>query len=305
MILITEFMDADAVESLQSRHLTRFEPDLADRPNNLVETIKPVEVLIVRNRTQVTAEVIAAAPKLRVIGRLGVGLDNIDLEACAARGIEVITAQGANARSVAEYVVTCAIMLLREAYMSRDDLLAGNWPRQVCGRGREVHGTWLGLVGFGQTARETARIARGLGMEVWAFDPFLSDDSPMWDGARRVALDPLLEGCDVISLHVPLNRETHHLIDAQSLSRMKEGSILINAARGGIVDERALAEAMRSGQIAGAALDVFETEPLSADDAKTFRGLSNLILTPHIAGVTKDSNARVSALIAKLVLERL
>ena len=305
MILITEFMDADAVESLQSRHLTRFEPDLADRPNNLVETIKPVEVLIVRNRTQVTAEIIAAAPKLRVIGRLGVGLDNIDLEACAARGIEVITAQGANARSVAEYVVTCAIMLLREAYMSRDDLLAGNWPRQACGRGREAHGTRLGLVGFGQTARETARIARGLGMEVWAFDPFLSEDSPMWDGARRVALDPLLEGCDVISLHVPLNRETHHLIDAQSLSRMKEGSILINAARGGIVDERALAEAMRSGQIAGAALDVFENEPLSAVDAKTFRGLSNLVLTPHIAGVTTDSNARVSALIAKLVLERL
>ena len=195
-------------------------------------------------------------------------------------------------------------MLLRNAHSARSELLAGHWPRETCSLGREASGHRLGLVGFGQTAREMARIARRLDMEAVAHDPFLSDGSPARDGITHLLLDDLLGQSDVVSLHVPLNEDTYRLINARRLALMRSGSVLVNASRGGVVDETALANAMRTGHIAGAALDVFETEPLSAEAAGRFRGLSNLVLTPHIAGVTRDSNARVSALIAKLVLER-
>ena len=304
MILITEFMDADSVRTLESRCPTLYEPELADHPDAIVDRLPGVNALIVRNRTQVTSEFIAAAPDLRIVGRLGVGLDNIDLDACAARNVEVIPATGANARSVAEYVVTCAFMLLRNAYLARSEILAGHWPRDRCSLGHEAGGRRLGLVGFGQTARETARLARGLDMNVLACDPFLSDAAPEWRGATPMLLDDLLGQSDVVSLHVPLTEDTHHLINARRLALMRPGSVLVNASRGGVVDETALANAMHAGHIAGAALDVFETEPLSAEAAGRFRGLSNLVLTPHVAGVTRDSNARVSKLIADLVLER-
>ena len=305
MILITEFMDTDAVRTLGSRRPTLYEPELANHPDAIVDRLPGVNALIVRNRTQVTAKLIAAAPDLRVIGRLGVGLDNIDLDACAARNVEVIPAAGANARSVAEYVVTCAFLLLRNAYLAHSEILAGHWPRDRCSLGHEAGGRRLGLIGFGNTARETARLAHGLDMEVLACDPFLSGASPVWDGATPMSLDDLLGHSDVVSLHVPLNEDTYHLINARRLALMRPGSVLVNASRGGVVDETALANAMRAGHIAGAALDVFETEPLPAEAARRFRGLNNLVLTPHIAGVTRDSNARVSELIAKLVLERI
>ncbi len=305
MILITEFMDAGSVRMMESSHPTFYDPELADRPGAIQDRLPGVVALIVRNRTRVTAELLAKAPDLRIVGRLGVGLDNIDLEACTARNVEVIPATGANARSVAEYVVACVLMLLRNAFLARSETLAGHWPRERCSLGHETGGRRLGLVGFGQTARTTARLARGLDMEVLAFDPFLSDASPLWDGATPMPLGELLGQSDVVSLHVPLNEDTYHLINARRLDLMRPGSVLINASRGGVVDETALANAMHSGHIAGAALDVFEAEPLSAEAAGRFRGLDNLVLTPHIAGVTRDSNARVSALIAKLVLERI
>ncbi|MCY4137806.1 MAG: 3-phosphoglycerate dehydrogenase, partial [Rhodobacteraceae bacterium] len=202
MILITEFMDAGSVRMMESSHPTLYDPDLADHPDDILDRLPGVVALIVRNRTQVTAELLAAAHDLGIVGRLGVGLDNIDLEACVARGVEVIPATGANARSVAEYVITCAFMLLRNAYSARSELLAGHWPRENCSLGREAGGHRLGLVGFGQTARETARLARGLDMEVIALDPFPSDASPAWDGIRPAPLDRLLGRSDVVSLHV-------------------------------------------------------------------------------------------------------
>ena len=264
-----------------------------------------IRALIVRNRTKVTADLLDAAPDLKVVGRLGVGLDNIELEACTSRGVEVIPATGANTLSVAEYVVTNALMLLRGAYTARDAMLSGTWPRAACGAGREANGRQLGLVGYGAIARETARLARPLGMKIAAFDPHLPADDPAWAEATRCDFDTLLEGSDVLSLHVPLTEATRHMIDADAISRMPQGAVLINAARGGIVDEAALATSLRDGHLAGAALDVFETEPLTKDAAQMFDGLGNLILTPHIAGVTEDSNTRVSAMIADEVLKRL
>lgn len=163
-------------------------------------------------------------------------------------------------------------------------------------------GSTLGLVGFGAIARETARRARALDMKVAAFDPHLASDAPEWAGVtRHESLDALIASSDVISLHVPLTEATHHLIDAAALSRMKADAVLINASRGGTVDEEALAEVLRQGRLAGAMLDVFEQEPLPAGSA--LEGVPNLILTPHIAGVTHESNARISQMTADAVRE--
>lgn len=304
MILITEFMDQTAVQYLMSKAHVIYSPDLADRQSDIPAMLSEVQALIVRNRTQVTAELLDAAPALTVVGRLGVGLDNIHQTACADRGVAVIPATGANNVSVAEYVVTSALVLLRNAYQATDRMLEGHWPRQHCA-GREVSGKTLALVGYGATARQTSDRAGALGLEVCAHDPFIPADDPAWQGVASLSLNDLLQTADIVSLHVPLSGKTRHLINADSLSLMKPDSVLINAARGGIVDEDALAEALRVGHLAGAALDVFETEPLTAEAAEKFRGLQNLILTPHIAGVTQESNVRVSWTIAEAVLETL
>lgn len=304
MILITEFMDEAAVERLTAAHPTCYAPQLADRPEELAARVNGIQALIVRNRTQVTAKLLDAASRLKVVGRLGVGLDNIDLDACNALGVEVIPAIGANTLSVAEYVVSNALVLLRGAYQANARMLAGDWPRADCS-GREAAGRRLGLIGFGANGQETARLARALGMQIMAFDPMLPPEHPAWQGVRAASLDEVMEQADVISLHVPLTDQTRHMINADRLAQMKTGAIVINAARGGVIDDAALAKALHRGQIAGAALDVFETEPLTRDAAQIFAGIQNLILTPHIAGVTNDSNIRVSAMIADHVLDRL
>jgi (S)-sulfolactate dehydrogenase len=241
-------------------------------------------------------------PKLRVVGRLGVGLDNIDVAACKARSVKVIPATGANDLSVAEYVITSALMLLRGAYMRSADVAVGDWPRQAM-MGRELAGKTIGLVGYGSIAREVAWRAHMMGMQIVAYDPYLMADHPGWQIARNVSLDAVLELSDVVSLHTPLTDATRNMIDAKALSGMKPDAILVNAARGGIVDETALAEALKADKLGGAALDVFETEPLTAEAGAKFKGLANLVLTPHIAGVTDESNERVSHLIADKILE--
>ena len=296
-IVITEFMDDAAVAELAADFDVLYDAGLADRPEALGDLAADARGLIVRNRTQVRGALLESCRRLEVVGRLGVGLDNIDVEACRARGIAVCPATGANDLAVAEYVIAGVLMLLRGAYGASAAVAAGEWPR---GRliGGEIAGRRLGLIGFGGIARETAKRATALGMIVLAHDPYVADDDPAWQelGVARAALEPLLASCDAISLHVPLDATTRHLIDATALRRMREDAVLINAARGGVVDEQALADALRGGRLAGAMLDVFETEPLPAGSA--LAGVPNLILTPHIAGVTLESNVRVSARVA-------
>ncbi len=303
-IVICEFMDAGAVAQLQSRYDTLYDPGLVDRPQELAEAVRSARALVVRNRTQLRGDLLAAARKLICVGRLGVGLDNVDMEACAARKIAVCPASGANDLSVAEYVLTNALILLRGAYLSSHQVAAGNWPRQEL-IGREISGKVLGLVGYGSIARETARRAMAFRMDIAAFDPYLADDHPDWDSARRCDLDTLLSTSDVVSLHVPLTAETRHMIGKLQLEAMKPQAVLINAARGGIVDEIALAEAMQSGHLAGAALDVFDNEPLDADSGARFAGIRNLILTPHIAGLTEESDMRVGSVTVSNVMRHL
>ncbi len=305
-IVITEFMDEAAVADLARSHDVLYDPALVDKPEALHAALASARALIVRNRTQVRPALLADAPHLACVGRLGVGLDNIDLPACAARSIAVYPATGANDVAVAEYVIASALILLRGAYAATAAVAEGQWPRNAL-MGREISGSVLGLVGFGAIARETALRAKGMGMEIIAHDPFVPDAHPAWTRfhTQSVALAELLQRADIISLHVPLTEGTRNIVNATSLASMKPGAILINAARGGVVDEAALAAALRGKKLGGAALDVFELEPLDAGRGAIFAGCPNLILTPHIAGVTVESNTRVSWLIARKVTEHL
>lgn len=303
-IIITEFMDEAAVERLKAAHQTHYDPALVDDTAALGKMVSDAKALIVRNRTQVRGGLLESAAALSCVGRLGVGLDNIDVPACKARGIDVYPATGANDLSVAEYVITTAQALLRGAYSGTAAVVAGDWPRQAM-IGRELAGKTMGLIGFGSIARQVAGRALALGMDVVAYDPHLLADDPAWSHVRNVSLDGMADLADVVSLHVPLVESTRHVINLAFLKAMKPSAIVINAARGGVVDDAALALALSEGEIGGAALDVFEVEPLTAEAGAKFAGLSNFIATPHIAGVTTESNVRVSHLIADLVLARL
>ncbi len=300
-IVISEFMDEQAVSLLTQHFDVRYDPSLVERPVDLENALASANALIVRNRTQVTAALISGASSLAVVGRLGVGLDNIDVDACAAREIAVIPATGANAQAVAEYVITAALILLRAAYDSTRAVANGSWPRAQLSEGRELAGKTLGLIGFGGIGRLTSRLARALGMRVIAHDANIPSDAIVWqqENATSAAIGRVLSEADVVSLHVPLTASTRNLIDARQLSMMKRDAILINTSRGGIVDETAVAAALRANNLGGAALDVFEHEPLAAGSPLV--DCPRLLLTPHIAGITRESNVRVSMLIAEKV----
>ena len=300
-IVICEFMEDSAVASLAARLDVVYDRDLCDRRDELLTQLADADAIIVRNRTQVDARLLHAAPRLLVVGRLGVGLDNIDTDACAAKGIDVIPAAGANAQAVAEYVIGTAMLLLRTAYQASGAVGDGKWPRTALSNGREIAGKTLGVIGFGSIGRLTGRLGRALGMRVQGYDPQLPVGSPVWvaEHATPLSLDLVIAQSDVVSLHVPLTKETRHLMDARRLARMRPDAVLVNTARGGVVDEAAVAAALRAGTLGGAALDVFVAEPLPA--GSPLAGCPNLILTPHIAGVTRESNVRVSTLIATKV----
>lgn len=304
-IVISEFMDERAVAQLRAGHDVLYDPKLVDDAPRLLAEAAGAEVLIVRNRTQVRGAVLDALARCKVVGRLGVGLDNIDVPGCEARGMKVIPATGANALSVAEYVVATAMLLLRGAYQHSAVVAEGGWPRTGLSNGREAAGKTLGLVGYGSIGQLTARMARAIGMQVVAFDAMMDSEHPAFaDGIARCAgLEEVIITSDVVSLHVPLVDSTRQLFNAERIGSMKRGAVLINTARGGIVDELALAAALKSGHLGGAAIDVFETEPLPA--SAHFQGCPNLVLTPHVAGVTAEGNERVSFMIAQKVLESL
>lgn len=302
-IVITEFMDDTVAAELVKNRDVLYDKNLVDRPEDLLREASQCRGLIVRNRTQVTAELLDRCPNVKVVGRLGVGLENIDLAACKARGVEVCPARGANAVSVSEYVIGMMLMLLRGLHLTTAPVIAGSWPRNAF-IGREAAGSVFGLVGFGDIARHAAARASALGMEVLAYDPFVHAEDPVWRDmrVRRVELPELLETADVISLHVPFTDATRNLIDKAAIARMKDDAILINTARGGIVDEDALVAALKGGALGGAALDVFAGEPITAESGARFEGVPNLVLSPHIAGPTHQSNRWTSVLTVRNVL---
>lgn len=301
-VVVSEFLPERHVDRLRQSYEVVYDPDLYGARARLLGELSDADAVFIRNRTKVDDELIGSAPNLRVVGRLGVGLDNIDLPGCELAGIQVIPAVGGNAVSVAEYVMGAMLLLVRGVYAMTPSMTAGEWPRQGHAFGRELLGKTLGLVGLGSIAREVAVRGAAFGMEVVAFDPFLAGDDAIWEAVGRVELETLLTESDVVSLHVPLEEATRGLIDAPALAMMKPTAILINTSRGGIVDEPALAAALRRGSIGGAALDVFASEPLGPEPAAMFAGIDNLVLTPHLAGNTEESVERVAGMIVERVI---
>jgi len=284
-IVITEFMDEGPVEELKAKYDVHWDKTLCDKPDEIKALLGDAVALIVRNRTKVTDDILKAGPKLKVLGRLGVGLDNVDVPACERHGVAMM-------------------MLLRGSFYSREGILAGKWPRNE-NVGLEARGRTLGLLGFGMIGCSAARMACGLEMKVIAHDPHVPGDASGWQYAQNVSFEDLIARSDILSVHVPLVPETRGIIDAAAMAGMKKGSILINTARGGIIDEDDLIAALKSRQIGGAALDVFADEPLSVETAAKFSDAPNLILTPHISGVTVESSAAISTITVDNVLKEL
>ncbi|MBT8097821.1 MAG: hydroxyacid dehydrogenase [Gammaproteobacteria bacterium] len=303
-IVICEFMDEAIAMDVLKEFDVLYDSSLVDDRPALLASLAEARAIIVRNRTQVDAELLDHAPRVEAVGRLGVGLDNIDLDLCKARNVTVYPATGANDLAVAEYAISAALLLLRGVWQASSEVIAGKWPRATS-MGREASGKRFGLIGFGSIARQVASRAKALGMHVCAYDPYLPQEQSAGSGIEFVSFRGIAETCDVVSTHVPLTSETHNLIDVEFIRSMRARAILINTARGGVVDESAVIEALREGRLGGAALDVFESEPLDDESGAAFAGVPNLLLTPHIAGITEEANQRVSLVTAENVRRHL
>lgn len=268
----------------------------------LMEELPRAHALVVRSETKVTAELLSIGPQLKVIGRAGIGVDNIDVEAATWRGIAVLNAPAANTVSAAEHAIGMLLALVRRIPWAHESMQRGAWDRQAF-QGFELRGKTLGIVGLGRIGAHVATVARGLGMRLVAHDPFVTEARAQEVGAELLALDDLLARADVVTLHLPLTTDTRHLIDRRRLSLMKKTAVLVNTARGGLVDEAALLDALKAGRLAGAAVDVFETEPLPADSP--LRTLDRVILTPHLAASTAEAQERVGLEISRSVRDAL
>lgn len=266
-------------------------------PEELIKIIPDFDAIIVRSATKVTKDVIAAGKKLKVIGRAGVGLDNVDAEAAKAKGIKVVNTPAATSISVAELALGMMLSAARMIPQATASTKAGKWEKKKF-HGTELYGKTLGIIGIGRIGSELAKRAKALGMEVIAYDPYVQSS----DFAKIVDFDTLLKTSDFISLHIPKTKETTHLLNKSSFDKMKNGVIIVNCARGGVVDEEALYDALLSGKVKVACLDVFEVEP--AKEHKLF-GLEQVILTPHIGAQTDEGQQRAGVQIAELVRDAL
>ncbi len=268
-------------------------------PEKLRQELKTATALVVRSALQVNDELLGEAPELRVIGRAGEGVDNIDLEAATRRGIVVMNTPGGNTFSAAEHALSLLLSLARHIPQANASLKGGAWERKRF-VGVQLYEKVLGIVGMGKVGREVAQRARAFGMVVIAHDPFLSEEMTQKLNVDFVRFEELLQKSDFITLHVPLTDETRRLIGAGELRRCKKGVRLINTARGGLVDEKALAQSVRDGHVAGAALDVFETEPPTD---RTILDLDSIITTPHLGASTLEAQEKVGVWIAEQIVD--
>ena len=277
--------------------------DLTEIPKDqLVNHVAELDAMIVRSATKVRKEMIDAAKNLKVIGRAGVGLDNIDVEYAKSKGIKVINTPGATSISVAELTIGLLLAVMRKIAYADREMRKGAWPKKKC-KGIEMYGKTLGVIGMGRIGREVAKRARAFGMKVIYYDVYRPDEATEKElGVEYRELDDLISEADVITLHVPLLPETKHMINGERIAKMKDGAIIINAARGGIVDEEALYEALKSGKLYGAALDVYENEPLK--ESKLFE-LDNIVLTPHIGAQAREGQTRAGIEVAQKIAEAL
>lgn len=277
--------------------------DLSSIPKEeLFKHVEDLDAIIVRSATKVRKEIIDSAKNLKVIGRAGVGLDNIDVEYAKSKGIKVINTPGATSISVAELTIGLILAVMRKIAFADREMRKGVWPKKKS-KGIEMYGKTMGIIGIGRIGREVAKRAKAFGMKVVYYDVYRPDESIEKElGIEYRDLDSLLSEADVVSLHVPLTPDTKHLINRERIEKMKNGAILINAARGGTVDEEALYEALKSGKLYGAALDVYEHEPVK--ESPLFE-LDNVVLTPHIGAQAKEGQIRAGVEVAERVADAL
>jgi D-3-phosphoglycerate dehydrogenase/(S)-sulfolactate dehydrogenase len=287
MILISEDVWGTPFQVLEGSFPITRNDDLWSNPEELKAALKDATALVVRNRTKVTADVIAAAPKLKVIARAGVGLDNIDIKAADAAGVVVVAGLGANAVSVGELTLGLALALLRNVPGHDVATRDGGWVRTP---GRELSGLSWGLLGCGATGVATAKLIQGFNCEIIGFDPYAKNLS----GIELTTFEEVLKRSDVVSIHMPSTPETNGTINAQSLSLMKPDAIIVNVGRGEVINEADLMSALKAKTIAGAALDVRAQEPPVKGEMEQ---IPNLILTPHVAGITKESQLRINQIL--------
>jgi len=295
-VLISDKLSDAAVEIFRSRGIAAdFEPDLGKDPEALKARIGAYDGLAVRSATKATAEIIAAADTLRVIGRAGIGVDNIDLAAASQRGIVVMNTPFGNSITTAEHAIAMMMALARQIPPASASTHAGKWEKSRF-MGVEITGKTLGVIGCGNIGSVVASRAIGLRMKVVAYDPFLSEDRARELGVEKLELDALLARADFVTLHLPKTEKTAALLKAELIAAMKPGARLINCARGGLVDEAAVAEALKAGHLAGAAFDVFAEEP--ARENPLF-GLPNVVVTPHLGAATSEAQENVALQIAE------
>ena len=297
-VVVADQIAADGLGPLRddARFELVYSPGLAG--DDLAAAIADADAVLVRSATRITRESLARATRLQVIGRAGVGVDTIDVDAATDRGIAVLTAPSGNTISAAELTLALLLALVRRVPAADRSMRGGAWDRKSF-TGSELYGKTLGLVGAGRIGGEVARRARAFGMRVLVYDPYLPDGRAREMEAEPVPLDDLLRRADVVSFHVPLTDATSGLVKERELSLMKPGAFLVNAARGGIVDESALVAALRAGRLAGAALDVFEQEPRPTDHP--LRAMENVVLTPHLGASTAEAQQNVAVEIAEAV----
>lgn len=296
-ILVSDPLPAEIIETLRGEAEVEVVSGLT--PAQLAEKVPGFDALVVRSQSKVTKEVIAAGTSLKIIGRAGVGVDNIDVEAATARGVVVVNSPEGNTISAAEHTLAVLLAAARHVPQAYASMRRGEWDRKSF-TGVELYHKTLGVVGFGRIGREVASRAASFHMRVLAYDPFVSADFISEKGAEPHTLDDVLKKSDFITLHLPKTAETANLLNAERLATLKPTAILVNCARGGVVDEKALYEALNSKKLAAAALDVFENEPLGESPLLT---LNNIVTTPHLAASTQEAQERVAVDVAEQVLE--
>ncbi|MBV9462928.1 MAG: phosphoglycerate dehydrogenase [Verrucomicrobiae bacterium] len=301
-ILIAEPIAQRGIELLSRNDRFQVDVKLNLKPDELEKIIGDYDVLLVRSQTKVNAALLAKAGKLRAIGRAGVGVDNVDVEAATARGIIVMNTPAGNTISTCEHAFSMLLSLARNIPQAHSSMKAGKWERKSF-EGVEVYSKTLGIVGMGRIGSEVARRAIAFGMRVLAYDPFLSLHRAKSLQVELVELDEIYARSDFITIHVPATDETRNMIGAEQFKKMKKGVRIVNCARGGIINEKELADAIRSGQVAGAALDVYEKEPPPAD--LPLRDLQQVVMTPHLGASTMEAQESVGVEIAEAVSELL
>ena len=301
-ILITEFMEVKCVEVLKINFDVTVDHDLSANSNELKKIISKFDALIVRNKTQVKKEVLEKATNLKFIGRLGVGLDNIDTDYCKSNNIYVQPATGMNADSVAEYVINTSLSLLKNIPLMHQETSIGNWPRTSISS-KELKGKTIGLLGFGLIAKKVSILAKVFNAKIIAYDPFIDSSVGNKFDVKLLDIKEIFQLADIISIHLPLNVNTKNLLNYEVFKKMLKQPIIINSSRGSIINEEDLLRAYDEKLISGFALDVYDNEPVQKTFLNSIKSNTNCILTPHIAGVTEESNTRVSEFIANSVKE--